>query len=74
MSTHYNPALHEEPRNQLISNVLPMVRETLLSWLERTGRFRTDEPDEVHHFKMAEELDDMLDAEVYVLMTEEELD
>ncbi|NJP08140.1 MAG: DUF3134 family protein [Leptolyngbyaceae cyanobacterium RU_5_1] len=73
MPTVYNPAFREEPRNQPIK-VVPLVeRETILSWLESTGRLQLgDEVDEFQDRKMSEDLDDFLDPESLILEDEEE--
>jgi len=74
MATYYNPALHEEPQNQP-TKILPLVsRESLLSWLESTGRFRNSdlEIDEFQDHQILEDLDDILDPEIYVLENEED--
>jgi hypothetical protein len=66
MATLYNPALFEEPRNQPMRVAPLLPRETLLSWLENAGRFHANDVDEFQDYKMTEELDDILEAEVYV--------
>ncbi|OLP15520.1 hypothetical protein BST81_25800 [Leptolyngbya sp. 'hensonii'] len=73
MTTCHNPALSEEPRNKPIRIVPPIARESLLNWLESTGRFKASENDEfLQNHKIPEELDDILDSEIYVLDSEEE--
>jgi predicted house-cleaning noncanonical NTP pyrophosphatase (MazG superfamily) len=75
MSTLYNPALSEEPRNQSIKIIPPVLRESLLNWLERIGRFRSEEIGEFQDYKMPEELDDILETiekEIYDIEDEEE--
>lgn len=72
MDTYYNPALYEEPRNQPITVVPPMVRESLFGWLESSGRFKNYEPDEFHGHKVTEDLDDILEPEIYAAESEEE--
>jgi hypothetical protein len=73
MTTHHNPALREEPRNQPLM-VSPLTsRESLFSWLESTGRFLiNDEIDEAQDHKVPEDLEDVLETEVYALESEEE--
>lgn len=68
----HNPALHEEPRNQPMQTVPPILRESLLSWLENTGRFQSDEIIEFQEYKIPEDLDDILEPKVYVLEETEE--
>lgn len=72
MTICYSPSLSEEPRNKPIK-VFPLIqRESLLSWLERTGRFHTSEIDELQDHKISEDLDDILEPENYVLEDDEE--
>lgn len=72
MTTCYNPSLSEEPRNQPIKVTLPATQETLLSWLESSGRFHSNEVDDFQPHKVTEDLDDILEADGYVLEEEEE--
>ncbi|NJO39190.1 MAG: DUF3134 family protein [Cyanobacteria bacterium CRU_2_1] len=72
MTTRHNPALYEEPLNQPMKVVPPMPRESLFSWLESTGRFQSREIDEFQDHKVPEDLDDILEPEVYVPENEEE--
>jgi Protein of unknown function (DUF3134) len=72
MTTIYNPALSEEPRNQPMKVVPLLPRESILSWLERTGRFKSSEIDGFPDCKTTEDLDDLLEPEVYVLENEED--
>lgn len=72
MMTIYNPALSEEPRNQPMTVIPSLPKESILAWLERTGRFKSSEIDEFHDHKITEDLDDILDPEVYVLENEED--
>lgn len=74
---HSNPALFEEPLNQLMQAVPPALRESLFSWLERTGRFQSSEGDDFYDHKITEDLDDilepeLLEPEIYVLENEED--
>jgi len=72
MATQYNPSLREEPQNQP-TQIVPLIpRESLLSWLESSGRFRSNEINEFPDYKILEEIDDILEAETYVPETEEE--
>lgn len=72
MTMRHNPALYEEPRNQPMKIVPLVPRESLLSWLESSGRFRSSEIDEFQDRKMLEDLDDILELEIYVPENEEE--
>lgn len=69
---NYNPALYEEPRNQPIKVIPPALRESLLDWLENTGRFHTVDVNEYQDFQVSENLDEILEPEIYILETEEE--
>ena len=72
MNTFHNPALSEESRNQP-QKIVPLVpRETLLHWLDRTGRLRASESDEFREQKSSEDLDDFLDPEFYASESEDE--
>jgi len=72
MTVRHNPALSEEPRNQPMKNVPLIARESLFSWLESTGRFKVVESDKLQDEKVGEDLDDILDPEIYALEDEEE--
>jgi Protein of unknown function (DUF3134) len=72
MTTRPNPALFEEPRNQPVRVIPPISSESLLGWLERTGRFRSSEMDDFQSHKIPEDLDDILEPEVYAVENEEE--
>jgi Protein of unknown function (DUF3134) len=62
---YHNPALHEEPRNQPIKIPPLKSRESLLSWLESTGRFQVSEIIDLQDQKVPEDLDDILGSEIY---------
>jgi hypothetical protein len=65
MAIRYNPALREEPRNQP-TKIAPLIpRESLLSWLENTGRFRANEDNELPDQRASEDLDDILEPEIF---------
>lgn len=72
MTIRPNLALSEEPINQPMKAVPPVLRESLFSWLERTGRFQSSEVDEFEDRKILEDLDDILEPETYSLDNEEE--
>jgi Protein of unknown function (DUF3134) len=75
MTTYYNPALYEEPRNQPLKVTPSIPRESLLNWLESSGRFRSNEIDELQDYLAAEELDSYLESEdVYATEEEKEID
>lgn len=71
MAAYYNPALREEPRNQPIE-VAPLVtQQSLLGWLESTGRLKSYD-DGSQSDKIPEDLDDILEPELHALESEEE--
>ena len=45
MVTHYNPSISESPRNQDTPIIRRVTEETILAWLERTGRLMAYEAD-----------------------------
>ncbi len=65
MAKVYNPALSEEPRNHVTKFIPQVPRESLLSWLENSGRLKASENDGYQDYKISEELDDFLEPEVY---------
>jgi Protein of unknown function (DUF3134) len=71
-STYFNPALYEEPRNQPIKVTPLSSRESLLTWLENTGRLQPFGIDELPDLKIPEDLDDILDPKIDGLEDEEE--
>ncbi|NJN87486.1 MAG: DUF3134 family protein [Leptolyngbyaceae cyanobacterium SL_7_1] len=72
MAAYYNPALSQEPRNQSIKTIPPIRGESLLNWLENSGRFHSSEIDEFQNHKLSEDLDDILEPDGYALDNEEE--
>ncbi len=68
----YNPSLSEEPRSHAMKVVPPIARETLLNWLESSGRLRSQELDEFQDHKVPEDLDDFLDVENQIPDDEED--
>jgi len=72
MTKLHNPSLSEEPRNQPMKVIPVTRRESLLSWLESTGRFRPNEISEFQDHKIPEELDYILEPEVYDPENEED--
>lgn len=69
---HPNPALYEEPLNRPMKGAPPALRESLFNWLERTGRFQSSEVDDYQEHKLTEDLDDILEPEIFVLENEED--
>jgi hypothetical protein len=74
MVRRYNPSLSQEPRNhnQLIPILPPIAKESLLDWLQRTGRLKSPDVDLLPDLEVPEELDDILDPEAYREDHEEE--
>ncbi len=70
MTKYFNPALYEEPLNQPMQAVPPVLRESLFGWLERTGRFQSSEVDDFQDHAITEDLNDFLETEIYVLEDE----
>lgn len=70
-----NPALSEEPRDRAMKVVPLLPRESILGWLESSGRLRckdADEAQEMPNLEVPETLDDLLEPEVYSSESEEE--
>ncbi|WP_416675384.1 DUF3134 family protein [Egbenema bharatensis] len=57
-----NPALHQESLSQQARVIPPRERESLLHWLESTGRFESREVEPGTEEKVAEELDDIIET------------
>jgi hypothetical protein len=72
MAICYNPSLSEEPRNHAVKVISSVARESLLSWLENAGRFQSSEDDDFQAHKIPEDLDDFLEAEVYLSDNDED--
>jgi hypothetical protein len=68
----YNPSLRQEPRNQPIPIIPLRTTESLLVWLERTGRLKPREIDLSHEDEALEDIEYILDPEIYNLEKEEE--
>jgi hypothetical protein len=69
-----NPALHQESLDQQARVIPPRERESLLHWLESTGRFESREPDPKSEEKVAEDLEDIIDTSYSFDKEEEESD
>lgn len=72
MNSFENPSLRQEARNQRADIPPQIYRESLLSWLERTGRLKPDTLDHPPDARPSESLDEILDPEIYALENEEE--
>ncbi len=73
MLKHYNhSALREEPRSRRAQILFIRESESLYDWIKRTGRFKSYESDELHADGVSEELEDIMETEIYGLDKEEE--
>jgi hypothetical protein len=72
MVAHYNPSVHQEPRNQPIAVIPLRTTESLLAWLKRTGRLKPSEIDLFQEDEVLEDLEYILNPEIYNLEKEEE--
>ena len=73
MATRYNPSVHQELRYQN-APITPLIdRESHISWLKRTGRLmlREREIDKYEQDTVLEEIDEIVDPEIYHLQEEE---
>lgn len=68
----FNPSLSQEPRYQAIPVMQITSKETLLDWLERTGRLKLRQSDAHPDSYILEELDDIIDPDNYAIEEEEE--
>ncbi|PSB22850.1 hypothetical protein C7B76_02110 [filamentous cyanobacterium CCP2] len=68
-----NPALHQEPLSQQARVIPPRDKESLLNWLESTGRFEARDSDVMTEDKVAEDLEDIIEPS-YSLDKEEDDD
>jgi hypothetical protein len=67
-----NPSISQEPRYQAIPVMQITSKETLLHWLERTGRLKLRQSDAHPDSQILEELDDIIDPDNYAIEEEEE--
>ena len=65
MATRYNPSLSQEPRNYTIPAIARKTEESILGWLERTGRLFPNEIDKSQGKSISEDWDDITDTERY---------
>jgi hypothetical protein len=66
-----NPALYEEPINQKATAMPLRENESLLNWIESTGRFTLHEPSEPLGHKV-EDIEEILETSDYLDKDEEE--
>ncbi|MBF2001802.1 MAG: DUF3134 family protein [Synechococcales cyanobacterium C42_A2020_086] len=74
MATFNNPALHEESLSQHARVIPPRARESLLNWLEDSGRFSQHELDLPAPTEATEEIEDIMGAPIYSLDTDDDAD
>lgn len=72
MTVRHNPALHEERRDQPMKVIPLSPRESLLGWLESSGRLQANDMNEFQANKITGELDEILEPELYELDDEPE--
>jgi hypothetical protein len=65
MVQHYNPSLRQEPRYQAIPIIPSKSTETLLEWLQRTGRLEPREIDSSLKGEVLEDLENSIDRAIY---------
>jgi hypothetical protein len=63
MTPFYNPALRQEPKSQPLTGLTYVSRETLLEWLERTGKLKSDEVDESPKHQLPEDSETLEDLQ-----------
>ena len=59
MIPFHNPALRQESQNKPPTVLAYISRETLLEWLERTGKLKPNEVDESPDRNLLEDLEDL---------------
>lgn len=72
MPTFHNPALSEEPQSRPLKVSPPIPRESLLGWLDRTGRLKPNDSNEVEVKKTSEDIEDILGIDNYAADSEDE--
>jgi hypothetical protein len=73
-TVHHNPALHQEPMSEK-AHVIPIRdKESLIGWIESTGRFKSYEPDPLSNPEVSEELDEIMEPSIYKAEKDEESD
>lgn len=72
VKVYNNPALHEEPINQKATAMPLRKNDSLLNWIESTGRFKLHEPTELPSDKVEEDIEEILETSDYLDKEEEE--
>lgn len=67
-----NPALHEQLLKQKATAMPLRENESLLNWIEDTGRFKLYESSESLHDKVEEDIEEILETSDYLDQEEEE--
>lgn len=63
MTPFHNPALRQEPKSNPLTVLTYVSRETLLEWLERTGKLKPNGVDEPSEQKLSEDLETLEELE-----------
>ena len=58
-----HPALHQAPINEPALIIAPRESESVLKWIESSGRFKSHESDKYHQDKPTNEVEELLDPE-----------
>lgn len=74
VAVYDNPALHEEPLNQKATAMPLRENESLLNWIEGSGRFKPYESGELISDKIVEDIEEILETSDYLDKEEEEWD
>lgn len=72
VKVYSNPALHEEPLSKKATAIPLRENESLLNWIENTGRFKLYEPGELLGDKSVEDIEEILETSDYLDKEEEE--
>lgn len=72
VTVYDNPALHEEPLNQKATAMPLRENESLLNWIEGSGRFKLYESGELISDKVVEDIEEILETSDYLDKEEEE--
>lgn len=71
MNKIYNPSMQEEPFNHP-TRIIPLRQEeTILSWLENSGRFRSRDLDEDYANVPTDLVDEIIEVEPYSINDDE---
>ncbi len=66
MKKIYNPSMKEEPHDHPTWIIPPRQEETILSWIEKSGRFITQTVEDEDYDRAADEfVDEIIESESY---------